>query len=89
MQAKVMTNVAKFARPEAKPKARPTKSIPVPEAAVPDKRPRVRKVALKAPSSTDLVVAKRGRGRPKGSLGKKKRDVLLEEELRRLSKVEL
>ena len=87
LQAKVLTNVAKFARPKAKPKPRPTKTLPVPEAAVPEKKPRVRKVALKAPSM-DLV-AKRGRGRPKGSIGKKKRDVLLEEELRRLSKVEV
>ena len=44
LQAKVMANVAKFARPKAKPKPRPTKSLPlVPEAAVPDKKPRVKK----------------------------------------------
>ena len=48
-----------------------------------DQKPRVRKVALKT------SLEKRPRGRPKGSLGKKKRDALLEEELRRLAAVEV
>lgn len=52
-------------------------------------KPRVRKVALKASVETEKPVEKKARGRPKGSWGKKKRDALLEEELRRLAAVEV
>ena len=47
--------------------------------------PRIRKVLITAidPSSAP----RRNRGRPAGSLGKKKRDALVEEELRRMSSV--
>lgn len=44
--------------------------------------PRIRKVLI-----TAIPTPKRGRGRPAGSLGKKKRDALMEEELRRMSSV--
>jgi len=50
-------------------------------------KPRIRKVEIQAQSTEGVV--KRGRGRPKGSLGKKKRDLILEEEFRRVSAVEL
>jgi hypothetical protein len=87
MQARVVANHAKFARPKAKAKARArtTKGLPVPQAAPPDSKPRVRKVAIvKSAVPAEGTLVKRGRGRPKGSLGKKKRDALVEAELRRL-----
>jgi len=87
MQARVVANHAKFARPKAtaKARARVAKGLPpVPEAAVPDSKPRVRKVAITKNTSADATLVKRGRGRPKGSLGKKKRDALFEAELKKL-----
>ena len=44
--------------------------------------PRIRKALI-----TAIETPKRGRGRPVGSLGKKKRDLMVEEELRRQSTV--
>ena len=44
--------------------------------------PRIRKVLI-----TAIEPPKRGRGRPAGSLGKKKRDLMVEEDLRRQSTV--
>ncbi len=44
--------------------------------------PRIRKVLIAA-----IETPKRGRGRPVGSLGKKKRDLMVEEDLRRQSTV--
>ena len=44
--------------------------------------PRIRKVLI-----TAVETPKRGRGRPAGSLGKKKRDLMVEEDLRRQSTV--
>ena len=44
--------------------------------------PRIRKVLI-----TAIETPKRGRGRPAGSLGKKKRDLMVEEDLRRQSTV--
>ena len=44
--------------------------------------PRIRKVLI-----TAIETPQRGRGRPVGSLGKKKRDLMVEEELRRQSTV--
>ena len=44
--------------------------------------PRIRKVLI-----TAIETPKRGRGRPVGSLGKKKRDLMVEEALRRQSTV--
>jgi hypothetical protein len=90
MQARVVANHAKFARPKAKAKARArtAKGLPsVPESAPPDSKPRVRKVAITKMAPADATLVKRGRGRPKGSLGKKKRDALVEAELRRLESV--
>jgi hypothetical protein len=46
-----------------------------------EKKPRVRKVMIAA--TPDAV--KRTRGRPKGSLGKKKRDAILEAEMARIN----
>jgi hypothetical protein len=63
-------------KPKAKAKAR-AKAKAKAKAA-----PRIRKVLIAA-----VETPKRGRGRPVGSLGKKKRDALVEEELRRLSTV--
>ena len=92
MKTKMLANAAKVMRPRApraKPKARATAARPVPESAPPDQKPRVRKVAIKASAPLPGTLEKRPRGRPKGSLGKKKRDALLEEELRRLAAVEV
>ncbi|HSG21080.1 MAG TPA: hypothetical protein VLA31_09945 [Burkholderiaceae bacterium] len=91
LQARVVANYTKFARSKAKakPKAKPTSSRAVPEAAPPDSKPRVRKVAIKSKPTVDAVLEKRGRGRPKGAFGKKKRDALFEEELRRRATVEV
>lgn len=93
LQTRVATNIQKYARPKAKAKAKPTKSAAepaVPSAAPPVRKPRVKKVAIEAsPRAIMTISEKRPRGRPKGSLGKKKRDVLLEEELRRLASVEV
>ena len=94
VQERVMANALKYSRPKAKAKPKPAKPAsslaPVPETTAPPvKKPRVRKVAITAPTSTALVAEKRGRGRPKGSLGKKKRDAAYEEELRRLASVEV
>ncbi len=89
MQTKMLANAAKVMRPRAKPKAKAAAARPVPEAAPPDQKPRVRKVALKASAPLPGTLEKRPRGRPKGSLGKKKRDALLDEELRRLAAVDL
>ena len=91
LQARVVANATKFSRPKAKakPKAKPTSKRAVPEAAPPESKPRVRKVALKSKPTVDAVLEKRPRGRPKGSVGKKKRDALFEEELRRLATVEV
>jgi len=81
---------------EKKPRGRPRKNIvikpaeekPIESEKKPSviKKVRIRKVAIQ---STDLkdTVAKRGRGRPRGSLGAKKRNALLEEELRRMTTV--
>ena len=44
--------------------------------------PRIRKVLI-----TAIETPKRGRGRPVGSLGRKKRDLMVEEDLRRQSTV--
>ena len=46
------------------------------------RKPRIRKVQIseEPPAEGELPV-KRGRGRPKGSLGKKKRDLLRQQEL--------
>ena len=89
MQAKMLANAAKVIRPRAKPKPKVAVARAVPESAPPDAKPRVRKVALKASPPLPGTLEKRPRGRPKGSLGKKKRDALLEEELRRLAAVEV
>ena len=92
MQAQMLANAAKVMRPRApraKPKARATAARPVPESAPPDQKPRVRKVAIKSAPPLPGTLEKRPRGRPKGSLGKKKRDALLEDELRRLATVEV
>ena len=92
LQARVLANAAKYSRPKAKAKPKPAKraSASVPEAAPPAKRPRVTKVAIDAPTSTALVAEKRPRGRPKGAVGKKKREaMMLEEELRRLAAAEV
>ncbi len=90
MQARVVANATKFSRPKAKakPKAKPTSSRAVPEAAPPDSKPRVRKVAIQS-KPVDTVLEKRPRGRPKGSVGNKKRDAMFEEELRRLATAEV
>ena len=91
LQARVVANATKFSRPKAKakPRAAAAKGPPVPEeAAPPEKKPRVRKVAIQKHTPLAGTLEKRPRGRPKGSLGKKKRDALLEEELRRLSNVD-
>ena len=89
MQAKMLANAARVMRPRAKAKPRAVAARPVPESAPPDKKPMVRKVALKSTPPLSGTLEKRPRGRPKGSLGKKKRDALLEEELRRLAAVEV
>ena len=88
LQARVVANATKFSRPKAKAKARIAKGLPVPQAAPPDIKPRVRKVAIQS-KPMEAVLEKRPRGRPKGSLGKKKRDALVEEELRRLAQVDV
>ena len=92
---RVKANITKFIR-HAEAKAAAKKDRPVPteeeEEAHVDKKPRVRKVAIeKSPASrsASLAVEKRPRGRPKGSLGKKKRDALLQEELRRLENADV
>ncbi len=59
------------ARAKAKAKAKAAASAP-----------RIRKVLI-----TAVETPKRGRGRPAGSLGKKKRDLMVEEDLRRQSTV--
>jgi len=89
LKTKLLANGATVTRPRAKLKPKPTAARPVPESAPPEQKPRVRKVALKASPPLPGTVEKRPRGRPKGSLGKKKRDALLEEELRRLAAVEV
>ena len=89
MKTKMLANAAKVMRPRATLKPKPTAARPVPASAPPEQKPRVRKVALMASPPLPATVEKRARGRPKGSLGKKKRDALLEEELRRLAAVEV
>ena len=92
MKTKMLANAAKVMRPRApraKPKAKPTPARPVPESPPPDQKPRVRTVALKSADPLPGTLEKRPRGRPKGSLRKKKRDALLEDELRRLAAVEV
>lgn len=98
LQTRVLANAAKFTRqPKGKAKVAARKAAPlppIPEAAVPSKKPRVRKVALAASSSPvikDDLVVKRGRGRPKGSLGQKKREqaAWLEAESRKIDAVRL
>ncbi len=89
MQARVVANATKFSRPKAKAKPRTTaKGLPVPKAAPPDSKPRVRKVAIQSKPVAN-VLEKRARGRPIGSFGKKKRDAMFEEELRRLATAEV
>ena len=87
---KLIDDVGEASAP--KPKAEPTKPRgrprKVPDAAPPTRKPRVRKVKIDEAPVDDLIV-KRGRGRPKGSLGKKKRDALLEAEFRKVSAVQL
>ena len=70
-------------RPPRKPAAMP-EAPPAPEMSA--RKVRIRKVAIQSSDLKDTV-AKRGRGRPRGSLGLKKRNALLEEELRRMSTV--
>ena len=93
LQARVLANAAKYSRPSrAKAKPRPAKSASasVPETAAPPvKKTRVKKVAIDAPASTALVAEKRPRGRPKGAVGKKKRDALVEKELARVMRAEV
>lgn len=92
-QESVAKNIAKFARPKAKAKARArtAKGLPVPQSAPPpdNAKPRVRKVAItKTKQASDGTLVKRGRGRPKGSVSKKKReDPVVEAELKRLEGV--
>lgn len=87
LQARVVANATKFSRPKAKakPKAKPASSRAVPEADLPINKPRVRKVAIQSKQPVANVLEKRGRGRPIGSFGKKKRDAMFEEELRRIA----
>jgi hypothetical protein len=92
LQTRVATNIQKYARrPKAKAKPKSAAEPAVPSAAPPVKKLRIKKVAIssKPASPRATIPEKRGRGRPKGSLGKKKRDALLEEELRRLASVEV
>ena len=81
---KVLADLEKAAAPK-KPSKR-SESVPSEPPPKP-RKPQIRKVTIQSESS-DLIV-KRGRGRPPGSLGKKKRDLLLEEEFRKVSSVEL
>jgi len=81
---------------EKKPRGRPRKNIvikpaeekPIESEKTPSvvKKVRIRKVAIQSSDLKDTI-AKRGRGRPRGSLGVKKRNALLEEELRRMTAV--
>lgn len=94
LQTRALVNASKFTRSKAKPKSsftRTPRMAPIPEAAVPDKKPRVRKVAIvdhKGGAGEGIV--KRGRGRPKGALGKKKREAAwLEAESRKIDAVRL
>ena len=89
LQARVATNIQKYARPKAKAKAKPraVAAAPVPSAAPGVKKVRIKKVTIQ--SEPTALVEKRGRGRPKGALGKKKRDAMLEDELRKLAAVEV
>lgn len=86
--AKLAKDVGKAPKPKAKPKARATAARKVPEAAPQTgRKPRIKKVQIQSEAKEDTL-PKRGRGRPKGSLGKKKLDALYAEELRRLAAVE-
>ena len=82
---------APAATPAPKARGRPPKAAKgVPEAAPQTgRKPRIRKVKIVSSSEPEAATlpVKRGRGRPKGSLGKKNRDKLVEEELRRLAAV--
>jgi len=94
LQTRVATNIQKYVRfkAKAKPRAKPKSAAEpaVPAAAPPVRKPHVKKVAIDAsPRAIMMIPGKRPRGRPKGSLGKKKRDALLEEELRHLASVEV
>ena len=74
---------------EKKPRGRPPRkpaAMPAPAPEMSARKVRIRKVAIQSSDLKDTV-AKRGRGRPRGSLGVKKRNALLEEELRRMSTV--
>ncbi len=88
-------NMAKFHH--QKTRARITKKqaalAAIPEAAVPSKKMRVRKVPLTDNKTVikDATIVKRGRGRPKGSVGMKKREAQswLDSESRKIDAVRL
>ena len=70
LNARVLANAAKFSRPRGKSvPAKKEKPEPIPDEAPTTKKLRVRTVSL-GPSGDEAL--KRGRGRPKGSLGKAK-----------------
>ena len=89
LQARVAANIQKYARPKAKAKAKPraVAAAPVPSAAPPVKKVRIKKVTIQSEPKA-LVAEKRGRGRPKGAVGKKKRDALVEAETRKVMMVQ-
>lgn len=94
LQARVVANMQKYARPKAKAKAKPRPVMiaaeagpSVPSAAPPVKQVRIKKVTIQS-SPKALVAEKRGRGRPKGAVGKKKRDALVEAETRKVMMVQ-
>ena len=64
--------------------AKPRATRKVPEAAPQIKKAKITKVRIET-IPEERTLQKRGRGRPKGSLGKKKRDAMLEAELARLA----
>ena len=70
LNARVLANAAKFSRPRGKSvPAKKEKLAKIPDEAAPMKKLRVRTVSLGASGDEAL---KRGRGRPKGSLGRAK-----------------
>ena len=93
LNTKVLAIAARFPRTRAKAKAAPKKvdTLAVPESALPDKKPKVRKVAITTSGEVTGTFVKRGRGRPKGSKNKKtlEHERWLEEESARLDLVEL
>ena len=77
---KLAEDIGESAAQRPAPKARakaPARKVP--DEGPSSKKPRIRKVAITLP--VEKTLTKRGRGRPKGAVGKKKRDLLAQQAL--------